>query len=797
MPRLYGSHFVDASAFLTRFPSANEFRRLESLMKRQASRRIVVVGIVLSLALASMRPADAAVTAKEVERAIAEGVRFLKQEQKDDGSWKDADGDARTGTTSLVSLALITAGEPLNSPAVSRALNYLRNFGPDELGSTYSVSLQTMVFAAAEPRRDQLKIAANVEWLTRAQIRPGEKVLWPGTWTYSPNKSMFGDNSNTQYALLGLNAASEAGIPVSAEVWALARRHWEKTQRHDGSWAYTPEPQTPASGSMTCAGVSSLIITGLKRFQGKERIVGDQIENCGLGGTNTKLQAGLDWLATHFSVSQNFGNGPFWRFYYLYGMERAGRLTGQRYFGNHDWYREGAERLVRDQNPIRGTWQGVNAEIKPVVATSFAVLFLAKGRSPVLVNKLRHNPRGDWNNDVDDIRNLVSEVSRDWNTLLTWQVVDPNTASVEDMLQAPIAYFNGHQNPDFSPEGAKNLRDFVEQGGFIFAEACCGRAEFDRGFKALMESLFPEPEYRLHPLPPEHAVWNAKHQLSPDVHPLWGIEHGCRTVVVYSPGDLSCFWNQAESVPRDSNPHISFALKLGQNVVDYATGRERPADKLIVREVKDFKADAPKRGALHIAKLKYAPDWNIAPLAVPNLTNSLKNRLGLDVVINHKELPLGDPNLVLYPLVYIHGRANFSIGESEREWLRHHLEPGGGTLFADAACGSPAFDAAFRRFVAEMLPKHPLVPIPRDDEIYSEKIGGYDLSKSHYSKSAGGGLDYPQLEGVKIDGHWAVIYSKLDIGCALERHQVLDCKGYTPESAEKIATNIVIYSTLP
>jgi hypothetical protein len=66
-----------------------------------------------------------------------------------------------------------------------------------------------------------------------------------------------------------------------------------------------------------------------------------------------------------------------------------------------------------------------------------------------------------------------------------------------------------------------------------------------------------------------------------------------------------------------------------------------------------------------------------------------------------------------------------------------------------------------------------------------------------YTKAAGGGVDFPQLEGVRINGHWAIIYSKYDIGCALERHTGIECKGYTYESALKIAGNIVIYSTLP
>ena len=95
-----------------------------------------------------------------------------------------------------------------------------------------------MVFAAADPERDQLKIAANVQWLQDAQIKPGDRVNWPGSWSYSVAKTQRGDNSNTQYALLGLNAASEVGVPVKPEVWALRRAYWEHTQHKDGGWAY-------------------------------------------------------------------------------------------------------------------------------------------------------------------------------------------------------------------------------------------------------------------------------------------------------------------------------------------------------------------------------------------------------------------------------------------------------------------------------------------------------------------------------------------------------------------------------
>jgi hypothetical protein len=742
------------------------------------------------------------VTAEDVEQAIRDGVRYLLSRQRDDGSWADEDGRIPHGTTPLVTLALLTAGEKPDSPAMAKALRYLEQFAATDLGKTYSVSLQTMVFAAADPDRFRVRLASNVAWLERAQLKPGDRFGdWPGTWTYTDLKEQPGDNSNSQYALLALHAASEVGIPVKAEVWIRAREHWENTQRLDGSWAYMPHVRDGPTASMTCAGLSSLIISGLKRYEGQEILAADgEIRNCGKGGVNPAVQRGIDWLAQNFYVGQNWPRDQLWKYYYLYGLERAGRLAGVRFFGDRDWYREGAEHLVHvgQRDRLQGFWAGTQAtEQRPVVATSFALLFLAKGRSPVVINKARHGPSNDWNNDRDDVRNLTSVVSRDWGHLLTWQVVDPGSQSVEDLLQAPILYFNGHQAPEFSDRAKKVLREYVEQGGFILAEACCSDEypAFDAVFQSLVKQIFPEPEYQLRPLPEDHAIWRAKHKLTPEIHPLWGIEHGCRTVLVYSPADLSCYWNQAEAQP--AHPSVIKALRVGQNIVQYATGGELPAEKLVPREIARIPTEVAKRGALHIAKLRHAGDWNVAPLSIPNLTTVLKQKFKYDVVINHRELFPRDPNLVLYPLVYIHGRAAMSFAPEDLEALRRHLDPGGGVIFADAACGSEAFDASFRTFVAELLPDHPLVPIPPDDELYHLK-SGYDLADVQFSKAAGGGTGLPQLEGVNINGHWAIIYSKLDIGCALERQQGgVDCKGYTHESAMRIAANIVIHATLP
>ncbi len=219
----------------------------------------------------------------------------------------------------------------------------------------------------------------------------------------------------------------------------------------------------------------------------------------------------------------------------------------------------------------------------------------------------------------------------------------------------------------------------------------------------------------------------------------------------------------------------------------------RPAEP-VVRDVKD---EPPKRGALRIAKLKHAGDWNIAPRAIPNLMEALrKPPLRYNVVLQPKNLFPNDPSLIYYPLVYLHGRGAFSFSKDQLDALHRHLVPGGGTLFADAHCGDPAFDAAFRRFVAGLLPDQKLEPIPQDDAIYHLE-GGAHLCDCQYNKAAGGGKGHPELEGLKFNGHWAVIYSKLDLTCALDRDAEIECKGYTHESALRIMGNIVIDSTTP
>ena len=88
-----------------------------------------------------------------------------------------------------------------------------------------------------------------------------------------------------------------------------------------------------------------------------------------------------------------------------------------------------------------------HAENNPVIATSMALLFLSKGRRPVLMAKLKHGTDNDWNQHPSDVANLTRYVESRWERDLTHQIVDLKAAAVEDLVQSPVLYLSGSRSP--------------------------------------------------------------------------------------------------------------------------------------------------------------------------------------------------------------------------------------------------------------------------------------------------------------------------------------------------------------
>ena len=745
----------------------------------------------------------AVVTDTEVNAAIQKGVTFLKKNQRVNGSWSGHPGQPG-GLTALCTLALLNAGVEVEAPEIQSALDFLRSVGEPEM--VYSTSLQTMVFCVAGLEKDRVLISRNVQWLERIQISEGRRQ---GAWKYSGRPSRArGDNSNTQFAMLALHEAERVGVRVKESTWKTALAYWLESQYDSGAWGYYH--REPETGSMTCAGIASVVIALGKISVGDARVIGDRVECCGSQTEQSSVQRAMDWLGQKFSVTRNPAptTDRAWLYYYLYGVERVGRLTGTRFIGRHDWFREGSEFLVGQQDRFSGYWRGDSAtEQNALIATSFALLFLSKGRRPVVISKLKHGAGRDWDHHRAAVQKLTRRVEHRWGRDLSWQTIDARAATVEDLLQTPVLFLSGRDSLNLTAEQEQNLRQYVNQGGFLFAEACCTDGGFDESFRALMRRLFPDNALRL--LPPEHPIWFAEEKVNANyLRPLYGIDACCRTSVVYCPQDLSCYWElsqgQRESTyPPEVAAEIEACLRIGQNIITYATNRELK-NKLDRPQIHLHRStDEPSRGVLYVAKLMHQGGGDDAPNALPNLLGFFRSQAQMRVGVENRLISPADGSLFEYPIVYMHGRRAFRFSHQERQNLASYLERGG-LIFADAICASPEFSRSFRREISIIFAGRSLQRIPPEHPLFSREYRGFELPlvslrdpqvrregeplRSNISRVS------PLLEGLELDGRLVVIFSPYDISCAMENSTSLECRGYIKQDAARIGANVILFA---
>jgi hypothetical protein len=165
-----------------------------------------------------------------------------------------------------------------------------------------------------------------------------------------------GDNSNSQYAALGLRACHDAGIILPKELLTLARTWWVESQigtkdtsvatgkitgipqgwcyrgyHHDLKYCKNPDT---AYASMTAGGVGALAI--LDSLLGREWKSDKTVLN------------GLAWLAKNWSWTENVGPSEIgggkpksWLLYHFYAIERMGMLLDTPKIGDNDWYSKG------------------------------------------------------------------------------------------------------------------------------------------------------------------------------------------------------------------------------------------------------------------------------------------------------------------------------------------------------------------------------------------------------------------------------------------------------------------------
>ncbi|MCK6472178.1 MAG: DUF4159 domain-containing protein [Planctomycetes bacterium] len=710
-------------------------------------------------AAADLEPENNGVSAGDVQRAIENGKKQLLSNIRTYSS-----STQYAGYRLLAILALLNAGA---KPDDQTMRTYLQIISADasindamrqSYSGCYNAGVYLMIFAAVGDEKYRGKAGDLALKLQRLQ---------------APNGG-WGDYSRTQFALLGLKSAEDLGVKVPDDVFTRAKRFLEAGQNADGGWGYKPGVQ-PSTGSMTAAGITGLCICGARLYRGTSV--------CGAGSSDVRMARAMDWLGRNFSVVRNPGSGS-WNYYYLYALERIGVLMALQRIGGHDWYKEGAEAVVRSQT-APGLWAG------DMCATEFSVLFLAKGSQPVAVQKLKYP--GDWNPDPYDVKNLVEQTAKDLETPMTFQVVE-TSAGPEDLAAAPVLYLQGREGFQFTAKFREAVRLFVDQGGFVVASNCCGSGAFDRAFREEMLRIFPDSQFEV--LPADHPIYSARHRIvQKEAFMIEGLNAGCRTSVFYAPHDVCCGWGGCEGCKDHGGPRADEGLRLGVNLVAYAVGFQKLRDKLdAVKIAKQPNPDEVGRGALVIGQLFHNGEWNPDPASIPNLARTLREQAGMKAEVAKRRVTLGVDDPGDYPLLYLTGHKRFAFDDRQIEILRKYLD-NGGFLLCDPCCGKPEFDASFRELCAKLYHDTKLERLPADHAVFQAPLKLAQVKYKLWAKRMFPDLDdKPYLEGLTRQSRLRVLYSRFNFGCELQGHRCATCIGLEGPSAYAVAVNAVLFA---
>ena len=617
---------------------------------------------------------------------------------------------------------------------------------------TYGHGLRATALALHNRKEDRKALQLDVNWLIKSHKG--------GAYDYAEARAMDRwDNSNSQYGLLGVWAGAEAGIEVPSVYWNSVQKHWVDCQSPEGGWGYTFGGPTL---SMTLAGVASLFVCH------------DYLESAQFGGNvgrppfSPALAKSLKWLEQGDVILDNGGN---WG-YTLYGVERVGLASGFKFFGKHDWFRERAREALDQQQPD-GSWGGNEVD------TAYALLFLARGRHPILMNKLRFD--GFWANRPRDVANLARFAGKELERPLNFQVVSVQR-DWTDWTDSPILYLASHVAPKLTEDQIDNIRKFIEAGGLLYTQADGGQSAFDQYAVELAKKLFPQ--YPMMAVPKEHLVYSMLYKIDP-APPLKMVSNGVRALMIHSPQDLSMAWQLRMEKSRPA------AFQLGVNLFLYAAGKTDLRNRVSSNTL----AEPPTAtgGSIQVAHLRHPGTWNPEPAAWPRFSRWFQQETSCGVVELAVDLDALQPTTA--PLAHLTGAAAFEPTPAQIVAVRHYVDAGG-TLLIESSGGNVVFSDSATRLLSKAFPEASLKKLPGNHPLYAASFPGMNAlaelpalrsyTQTHLGKDVGA------LEGFSY-GKGRVIYTSLDITSGLLGTHTWGIFGFNPAYAQSLLKNALLW----
>jgi hypothetical protein len=700
---------------------------------------------------------------KDLDKKLAEIKEIPADERFDPKKGRDY------GELMLVAYALLHVGNDLkderlqfHTPRVTALIDVLTRVDSE---ATYTTSLQALALAQL-PQTQEVKRAMG---RTAAKLNEGRGKAGGYSYGLTRGNDVY-DQSNSQYGLLGMWAASDWGVAAPGAYWKATDDFWRAQQRPDGGWSYsTIAAALPSTASMTAAGVASLYVCD--EFLNRTPSLKPR--------EDPAIEKGMAALLKDFDPKSA-------DFYYLYGVERVGLASGHKFFNRKDWYREIAVNILKRQKPD-GSFTAMYPGENPERNTCYALLLLARGRAPILMNKLEFN--GDWNLRPRDSANVHHHLSRQLERHMNWQSV-PIDVTPQQWLDAPILLITGAADPKFTPDDIDKLRQYVRAGGVILSVPQGPGTEFPdavKGYALQMLGEQPAPETAFRELPATHPLFSVSGKM--DKPPkLMGISNGVRELWIHSTVDLSATW---QSRNMEDKAPWEFPVML----FSYVAGKEELKSKLQTLSV-----PLPEKVATRevtVVRLKHGGNWNPEPEAWPRLVKLLALDGAAEMTL--KEIPATDlaglPNTPA--MVHLAGAGKLVLSPEEQKAIKAYVEAGG-TLFVEAIGGNAEFSTSAATLVKEMFPPATLKLLPADYTLFKGDFtrDTVKIPEVKYRRFSAfpQGQKAPRLEYMTINKRVAVFFSGEDITSGLLGTNTWGISGYVPADSIKIARNLVLYA---
>lgn len=142
----------------------------------------------------------------------------------------------------------------------------------------------------------------------------------------------------------------------------------------------------------------------------------------------------------------------------------------------------------------------------------------------------------------------------------------------KELFRFPFAVMTGEGAFNLTDEERRNLKAYLEKGGFLLASAGCSSREWSDSFKREIEAVFPQR--KLDEIPLSHAIFRTVYEIrrldtKHEDAQLFGMAAGGKTVLIFSPDGLNDTGTMHGCCCCGGNEIVN-AQKINANILAYA-----------------------------------------------------------------------------------------------------------------------------------------------------------------------------------------------------------------------------------